>query len=381
MSISKIQTNSVANYENSRPVESSSGKAFASVINQEVDKQVACRPCIRVTQPVPVEEPVPAAVEPAVGVTAADSAEVTAAETGDTVTATTVKDTAAEAAAGEKAGGVDQAVSSRSAMYRFTMYIRISGDMGGLQQSLVDEFRQATRSFVGALRSDSGYGLDSLDQYLGKAEEASAAGLASSKSFIDNILAAADNGLKAVTASIASSAWMSGLNLTGSAVNSSALGSGSPMDLVKLRLQEAMLKTSQQVSSSSSAAPMVDYGSGFSLSMLKNRTDLKKVDASGNSSDEIGKVAETTAAPVQLASSNNELTLGMRNSVLDKFLELIDSLSSSLGGGATVVRAGFSFAVGNGFQGSHMEVDNSSSQKRSDGDETETVAEPDAVTA
>lgn len=375
MSISKIQTNSVPGYENSRPAESSSGKAFASVINQEVDKQQTCRPCIRVTQPVPVEETVPAAVD--------NSAAATAAETEDTVAATSVADTSVETTEAEKTGVVDQAVSGRSAMYRFTMYIRISGDMGGMQQSLVDEFRQATRGFVSALRSENGYGLNALDQYLGKAEEASASGLASSKSFIDNILAAADNGLKAITASITSSAWMSGLNLTGSAMNSSGMN-GSSMELAKLQLQEALLKTNQLTSSSSSAAPMVDYGSGFSLSMLKNRTDLKKVDAAGNSSGENGKVTETAATtetPVQLASSNQEVSLNMRNSVLDKFLELIDSLSSSLGGGATVVRAGFSFAVGNGFQGSHMEVDNSRSQSQSDGDDAETVGEPEAVTA
>ncbi len=374
MSISKIQTNSVQSYENSRPAENSSGKAFASVIGQEVDKQLACRPCIRVTQPVPVEETAPPTVDNSA---AATTAEV-AAETADAAVAETAAETAAETGAGERAAAVDQAVSGRSAMYRFTMYVRISGDMGGLQQSLVDEFRQATRSFVSALRSDGDYGLDSLDQYLGKAEEASSGGLASSKSFIDNILAAADNGLKAVTASIASSAWMSGLNLTGSAMNSSGMNSGSPMDLAKLQLQEALLKTNQMISSSSSAAPMVDYGSGFSLSMLKNRNDLKKVDSSGNSSGDISKAVEV---PAQLASSDQGVALNMRNSVLDKFLELIDSLSSSIGGGATVVRAGFSFAVGNGFQGNHMEVDNSRSQSQSDGDDTETVSEPETVTA
>ncbi len=374
MSISKIQTNSVQSYENSRPAENSSGKAFASVIGQEVDKQLACRPCIRVTQPVPVEETAPMTVDNSA---AATTAEV-AAETADAAVAETAAETAAETGAGERAAAVDQAVSGRSAMYRFTMYVRISGDMGGLQQSLVDEFRQATRSFVSALRSDGDYGLDSLDQYLGKAEEASSGGLASSKSFIDNILAAADNGLKAVTASIASSAWMSGLNLTGSAMNSSGMNSGSPMDLAKLQLQEALLKTNQMISSSSSAAPMVDYGSGFSLSMLKNRNDLKKVDSSGNSSGDISKAVEV---PAQLASSDQGVALNMRNSVLDKFLELIDSLSSSIGGGATVVRAGFSFAVGNGFQGNHMEVDNSRSQSQSDGDDTETVSEPETVTA
>jgi len=374
MSISKIQTNSVQSYENSRPAENSSGKAFASVIGQEVDKQLACRPCIRVTQPVPVEETAPPTVDNSA---AATTAEV-AAETSDAAVAETAAETAAETGAGERAAAVDQAVSGRSAMYRFTMYVRISGDMGGLQQSLVDEFRQATRSFVSALRSDGDYGLDSLDQYLGKAEEASSGGLASSKSFIDNILAAADNGLKAVTASIASSAWMSGLNLTGSAMNSSGMNSGSPMDLAKLQLQEALLKTNQMISSSSSAAPMVDYGSGFSLSMLKNRNDLKKVDSSGNSSGDISKAVEV---PAQLASSDQGVALNMRNSVLDKFLELIDSLSSSIGGGATVVRAGFSFAVGNGFQGNHMEVDNSRSQSQSDGDDTETVSEPETVTA
>jgi len=374
MSISKIQTNSVQSYENSRPAENSSGKAFASVIGQEVDKQLACRPCIRVTQPVPVEETAATTVDNSA---AATTAEV-AAETADAAVAETAAETAAETGAGERAAAVDQAVSGRSAMYRFTMYVRISGDMGGLQQSLVDEFRQATRSFVSALRSDGDYGLDSLDQYLGKAEEASSGGLASSKSFIDNILAAADNGLKAVTASIASSAWMSGLNLTGSAMNSSGMNSGSPMDLAKLQLQEALLKTNQMISSSSSAAPMVDYGSGFSLSMLKNRNDLKKVDSSGNSSGDISKAVEV---PAQLASSDQGVALNMRNSVLDKFLELIDSLSSSIGGGATVVRAGFSFAVGNGFQGNHMEVDNSRSQSQSDGDDTETVSEPETVTA
>jgi len=374
MSISKIQTNSVQSYENSRPAENSSGKAFASVIGQEVDKQLACRPCIRVTQPVPVEETAPMTVDNSA---AATTAEV-AAETADAAVAETAAETAAETGAGERAAAVDQAVSGRSAMYRFTMYVRISGDMGGLQQSLVDEFRQATRSFVSALRSDGDYGLDSLDQYLGKAEEASSGGLASSKSFIDNILAAADNGLKAVTASIASSAWMSGLNLTGSAMNSSGMNSGSPMDLAKLQLQEALLKTNQMISSSSSAAPMVDYGSGFSLSMLKNRNDLKKVDSSGNSSGDISKAVEV---PAQLASSDQGVALNMRNSVLDKFLELIDSLSSSIGGGATVVRAGFSFAVGNGFQGNHMEVDNSRSQSQSGGDDTETVSEPETVTA
>ncbi len=377
MSISKIQTGNVQGYESSRPAGSSSGKAFAGVIGQEVDRQMACRPCIRVTQPVPVEEPVPVVADNSAAVTAVDSS----AETEDTAVATAVADTSATTAATDKAGPVDQAVSSHSAMYRFTMYVRISGDMGGLQQSLVDEFRQATRSFVGALRSDSGYGLNSLDQYLGKAEEASNIGLASSKSFIDNILAAADNGLKAVTASIANSAWMSGLNLTGPAMNSSGMNSGSPMDLAKLQLQEALLKTNQLVSSSSSAAPMVDYGSGFSLAMLKNRNDLKKVDASGNSSDSADKVVEVADTPVKQASVGQDASLNMRNSVLDKFLELIDSLSSFSGGGATVVRAGFSFAAGNGFRGNHMEVDNSRSPGQKDGDEVEAVGESETVTA
>ncbi len=387
MSVNTVNAKLYGDYRaDSQPEKSekSENSGFDAVVDAAVKKASAapdCRACVRVVQP-----EVPQATAESV----ADAGAVSGAETTGAVDETATEETAAmpEAAA---ATGESQEVY-HTAMYRFTMYVRISGDFGSLQQSLVDEFKDATRGFVSALKGESQYGIEALDGYLGKAETVADNGLESSKAFLDEILAAADKGLKAVTSSLTSSAWSSGLNLAGtvasslssmfsSSSSSNSLFSSSSLDMVKLQLQSAMedsLKTgsskSDKVGEDPDISEMVDYGSGYQLAKINATPDLKLVDA--EEASKADSVESSDKEVVEDSSSTGMSATGWlvrRDAVLDKFLQLIDSLSSSLGGNAQIVRAGFSFSMDKGIFANHMEsgkavenVDNSGSDTKED---------------
>jgi hypothetical protein len=369
-------------YTDSRPVnsaEKTENSGFDAVVDAAVQKAACCTPpkcCYRVVQP---ETATVTDAPPSGGVESVEP-EAEAVAVSDVAAPAPVE---AEKQAGEASVADPEKVEATTtnqevtytAMYRFTMFVRISGDFGSLQQSLVDEFKDATRGFVSALKGESHYGIEALDGYLGKAESAAGGGLESSKAFLDEILAAADTGLKAITSSLTSSAWSSGINLSGSSASSlasmfsssssssnSLFSSG--LDMAKLQLQTALegsLKSgNSDAAKTSEYEEMVDYGSGYQLAKVNATPDLKIVKASDNTETEkTVDIAETSGSEATDDSAAEPVSAAgwivRRDAVLDKFLQLIDSLSNSFGSSAQVVRAGFSFSVDKGISAGHME--------------------------
>lgn len=215
-------------------------------------------------------------------------------------------------------------VVEKSAMYRFTAYVRISSDFSSLGATLLDEFKDATRAFVSALKDSRTNGVPVLDQYLNKAEESAAGGALSGKSFIDSILAAADNGLKAITASMTGSAWMSGLNMG----SSTGMTSASPADIARIHLQNSLGNFS--TGNASTKVARADYGNGRTLELVNSRSaSLEKVDSSSDGGSKAVKIDDTV--------------LNQRDKLLDRFLQLIDRMDSAFSG-LSIIRAGFSIA-------------------------------------
>ena len=343
MSVNAVNQRHYHDYHLESSEESQAAEGFDAVISSVVGKaeSFACRGCVRAA---PVAEMTASATKEAA---VTENTNLKADNDGPTEAEASVNETVSDSVNG-------------SAMYRFSMFIRISGDMNSLQSGLIDEFKMATRKFVTTLHGHKSHGIEALDGYLGKAEEAAAGGMQTSKSFIDNILAAADAGLKAVTASISGSAWMTGLNLNGSGSSGGLLTSTSPMDIARLQLQDALQKSSAYVSQ---AGSKVSYGSGYSLELIKNTTELRIVDPS--ESDKTGESAENTV------TAEKSGLIATRNLVLEKFLQLVDSFSSSLAGGAKITLAGFSFACKNGLIEDYREVET--------GDASDSSAEEAAV--
>ncbi len=384
MSVNIIKAKVYGDYRVESSAEKPAASGFDKVVEAAVNKEAAacppCRGCVRA-------DPVPAVADPSVVEDVAnvtDSTAVTGSDSGsDAVATSTVNATGNVATPVTTEVSTVSAEVERSAMYRFTMFIRVSGDFGSMQESLIDKFKEATRGFVNALKGEDTYGVDTLDSYLGKAEEASNSGLQSSKTFIDNMMSAADKGLKAITASLNSAAWMSGINLSGS--SSSSLTSTSPMDIARLQLQDAMEKTSKMTSQTGSSGK-VKYGAVHELELIKS-PELTKVGSddlsiADNTADaEDSDVVAVTAADSSASGASAGVAISRRNEILDKFLGLIDSMSSLLGGGSSIVRAGFSFTVGNGVMRNHMEVGKTTDSEKSSGEEAEPVAEPESVTA
>lgn len=318
-------------------------KSFASVIAGAVDRNASgpvCRGCVRA---VPAAETSEAATPVAAVTTENAAAGEVAAENSDLET------TAAD---------LEHKNTTASAMYRFSVFVRISGDLGTMQSELVENFRVATKQFVTALHGQKSHGIEALDSYLAKAEESTAGGLQTSKSFIDNIIAAADAGLKAVTASISNSAWMTGLNSAAGDNSGGLLTSASPMDIARLQLQDAMQKTSASVAAT--AGGKVSYGAGYSLELVKSKSELRMVDASEASetseTSESVKTAEDDGSGTAAAVVDSG-RFAARDLILEKFLQLIDSFSSSLSGDIKIVKAGFSFAYKNGLIQDYREVE------------------------
>lgn len=211
---------------------------------------------------------------------------------------------------------------NRSAAYRFTMFIRVSGDIGGMSQTLADEFRSLTKGFVGELLGEKDAGVGALDSYLGQAETAVNNGLASTKSMVDNMLSAADYGLRSVVSSMTSNSWIS--NLGGS--TASAMTGVSMADIAKIYLQDSVktLSTSSGAVSAQqlSSAGSVSYGGGFQLQKVNGATEpLKIVPADADKP----LVSET-------AGSN---AIGSKNKILERFLQLLDDITGAVGGRVT----------------------------------------------
>lgn len=216
--------------------------------------------------------------------------------------------------------------ANRSAMYRFTVFIRVSGDIGGMSQSLVEEFTSLTKGFVSELLAEKDAGVDVLDSYLGQAESSVSKGLDTTRSMVNDMLNAADYGLKSVIASMTSNSWMSSLG-GGSA---SSLTGVSMADIAKIYLQDSINKgAANPASLGSSSAGAVSYGGGYQLSMVKGATEPLKI---------VPEQSEQKA----LAVSNDSAAISRKESILERFLQLIEDMSGAING--KVVRAGVSIS-------------------------------------
>jgi hypothetical protein len=216
---------------------------------------------------------------------------------------------------------------NRSAMYRFTMFIRVSGDIGGMSQTLAEEFASLTKGFVGGLLAEKDAGVNVLDGYLGQAEKAVSEGLATTKTMVDDMLSAADYGLKSVIASMSASSWMSSLG--GGAASSSLTGT-SMADIAKIYLQDSVKNgAANPAVVGSSSAGAVSYGGGFQLSMVKGATEPLKIVPAGS---------EQPAVTV----SDDSAAISRKESILERFLQLIENMSGAING--KVVRAGLSIS-------------------------------------
>lgn len=244
----------------------------------------------------------------------------------------------------------DDTEVNKSAMFRFSMFIRVSSDFGAVQDSMIDKFKEATKSFVESLKKDEKYDLPVLDGYLGKADEAAASGLENARSFLDSILSSADNGLKSISSSLTGSSWMSGLN---SSSTSNGFASTSLADIALLQLQNALYTTSAASTgaTSSSSAETVTYSSGHKLELVKGPS-LATIDAnSGGFSGGMVSAADSSAGTTKAATDDSSTStasdvsvLSTRDRILDRFLQFLDGLSSGSATDVRVVKAGFSFS-------------------------------------
>lgn len=221
---------------------------------------------------------------------------------------------------------------NHSAAYRFTMFVRVSGDIGGMSQTLADEFRSLTKGFIGELIAEKDTGVNALDSYLGQAETAVSKGFASTKSLVDDMLNAADYGLKSVIASMTSNSWISSLG--GS--TSSAMTGTSMADVAKIYLQDSVNSLSNSSgtvnSKQSSSAGAVSYGGGFQLQMVGATEPIKIVPADSGSS--VGSETTDTNA------------ISSKNKILERFLQLLEDITGSVGG--KVIKAEYTMSYSEG---------------------------------
>lgn len=205
-----------------------------------------------------------------------------------------------------------------SAAYRFSIFIRTSSQISSFGSTILDRFHQATSQFVKALHGNQSYGISSLDSYLGQAENSVQQGEEQTKSFIDQMLEAADNGLKAVTASMNSAGMLNGLSLS----TNSALPGTSAADIAGIYLQEAVRNGS--INGAGSATTKV---STSSLRLIR--------------SEELVEVApKLTQAQEQIPE--------VKDRVLEKLLVMIDELVAGLNGQGSSVETEFHFGLAYG---------------------------------
>ncbi len=196
-----------------------------------------------------------------------------------------------------EAATVEPAVARTSAAWRFSIFIRTTSDMSSFGESMLDKFRQATRNFVQALRQDGSSGISVFDRYLQNASDSVGKGLDSGKSFINQMLEAADNGLKAVTATMNSASMMNGFNLS----MNSALPGTSSADIAGIYLQEAM----KNGSIGGSATTGLKSTKTAQLQLI--RTD------------------ELLSAPPALSPQQMSSPL-VKDQILDQFVQMLDAI-------------------------------------------------------
>lgn len=213
--------------------------------------------------------------------------------------------------------GSQEVVSA--AGFRFSMFIRTSSSIQSYGNDLMNKFVDATRNFTRALYQQNTEKVAGLDAYLGQAQQAAASGQRQTMDFVDQMLEAADNGLKMATNSVNAAGMMSGFNLS----MNSAMPGTSGADIAGVYLQDALkngLPTSSATRTSNSSGLQIvsqqyDYA---------QKTELKKVGSAQDQSE------------VQ---------------ILDKFLELLDKMTTKLEKPAsTISEFGFKFAFSNLFE-------------------------------
>lgn len=253
----------------------------------------------------------------------------------------------------------EQEVNS-SVAYRFSVFIRTSSDISSMGSGLIDKFRQATHGFVKALHADKSYGVNTLDSYLGQAEGAAKQGEVQTMSFVDKMLQAADNGLKAVTASMSSASVMNGFNLS----MNSALPGTSAADIAGIYLQDAMQKSSMNGGSSRTS---LNPGRGGGLQLIRTES------LTSNSTS-------TSAPELVSLSPGQEAQPAVRDSIIEKFLGILDEIISGQGNFASPVRSEIHFRMDYASSDAKS-IDVDSSEKIVEEMPTDDVVEPGEVMA
>ncbi len=226
-----------------------------------------------------------------------------------------------EVAKSEAEEEISEGLVNSSAAYRFSIYIRTTSDIASYGASLMERFQSATEKFISALNQDSASGINLFDSYLGQAATAVENGESKTASFIDQMLQAADNGLKSVTASMNSASALSGLNLS---MNSSLPGT-SAADIAGIYLQDAIRTGSIN---SSGVATVKSTGQG-SLRLIRTEELLTTSPA-------------LTTTPTLTAAQQSSPQV--KNQILDRFLQLIEGLAGIASPQQTEVH--FSLQVG-----------------------------------
>ncbi len=218
-------------------------------------------------------------------------------------------DVAVTAGAAEQPGG-------GPVMFRFKAFISIRSELSGLGDSLAQNFRLATEKYTKTACKGSECGISNLDKYLAKATSVSKS-QDGAKSFMDEILKASEEAMKAITAS------MSGFSLSGGLMGSSGGLTGvSAVDIGRIRMQNAVNPMNP-----SAIAARVDYGAG---------RQLEKIGANGESGGLA--IVENNGSETE-----DQASVEAQDQILDRFLQLIDSLEDSTGR-QKVVKAEFSFS-------------------------------------
>jgi hypothetical protein len=193
-----------------------------------------------------------------------------------------------------------------SAAFRFSIFIRTGSQLVTAGNSLLERFQTATRELVGSLQKNDDYGLNLLDGFLAHSQQAVSAGQTESMKLIDEMLQAADNGLKAVNASLDAAGMMNGFNLS----MNSALPGTSAADIAGIHLQEAM-KSGSLVGGSTQSVTGLSEHRGYGLKLIKSAV----------SSDSTSHLA---------LSPSQESDPAIKNKVLSRFLEIFDSILPGL---------------------------------------------------
>lgn len=206
-----------------------------------------------------------------------------------------------------------------SVAYRFSIFIRTSSDITSFGGALVDKFNEATSGFVKALYADKSYGVNTLDSYLSQASGAASKGESQTLSFVDQMLKAADNGLKAVTASMNSASVLNGFNLS---MNSAMPGTNAA-DIARLYLQDAAEKSATGGSGITNLNP----GRSGGLQLIRSEDLL--------------------SAPVKLSAAD-EAKPAVRDSIIEKFMAMLDEMRLGINGGVSSVKTEIHFSIAYG---------------------------------